>query len=358
MVPPAVPVRRKCRRPMTAEEALTAIGRDPEARAAIVAALKAFERLPGNRFTTVRDDITGPVVDALHAGAGTLRKQLSNGLIFEFPYRSKIARDFVMSAPERPDHVWEPQTTRLLVRLSRDATHALVGGAYFGDQAIPIAHAMRGRGTCHAFEPDADQAAMVARNAALNGLDNVRVQPLGLWSDSATRLAFVGTDALAATVAAEGGIPATTIDEYAGETGIDRLGLIMLDLEGAELEVLKGASRILDRDRPAIVFEVHGAFVDWSQGLARTDIVRFLSARGYTVLAVRDFQSNVALPPGPIELVPIETAWLEGPPHGFNLVALPDPRLLEDPLFRIAPGVSPKLLFHRDPALHHPTGGL
>jgi len=343
---------------MTADEALTAIGRDPEARAAIVAALKRFERLPVNRFTTVRDDVVGPIVDALHADAGTLRKQLSNGLVFEFPYRSKIARDFVMSVPERPDHVWEPQTTRLLVHLGRDAGHALVGGAYFGDQAIPIAHAMRGRGTCHAFEPDADQAAMVARNAALNGLDNVRVHPLGLWSDSAARLAFVGADALAATVAAETGVAATTIDDYVRDAAIDRLGLVMLDLEGAEFEVLKGAAGTVERDRPAIVFEIHRAFVDWSDGVERTAIVRFLAARGYTILAVRDFQSNVALPPGPIELVPLDGAYLDGPPHGFNLVALPDVALIADPLFRIVPGVSPKLLFHRDPALHHPTGGL
>jgi hypothetical protein len=59
-----------------------------------------------------------------------------------------------------------------------------------------------------------------------------------------------------------------------------------------------------------------------------------------------------------IELVPIDTAHLEGPPHGFNLVAVPDPAMLQGEPFRLCPGVSPKLLAHRDPALHHPAGGL
>jgi hypothetical protein len=76
------------------------------------------------------------------------------------------------------------------------------------------------------------------------------------------------------------------------------------------------------------------------------------------VLAVRDFQSNRDLRGTPIELVPLESAHLDGPPHGFNLVAVKDPRALEGELFDVVPGVSPKLLLHREPALHHPKAWL
>jgi len=305
------------------------------------------------RFTTVRDDVTGPIVDALHASLDVVRKELRSGIVFEFPYRSKIARDFVMA--ESPDHVWEPQTTKLLLQLSQGVTDVVVGGAYFGDQAILIADALRGRGTCHAFEADPDQAQMLERNAALNHLDNVRVQAVGLWSDSVSRLRFAGHDALASTFAAEDGIPTITIDDYAKDLAV---GLIMLDLEGGELAVLQGAERVLRELAPHVVFEIHRSYVDWSQGLQNTDIARLLAAHGYTLFAVRDFQSNVDLTGRPIELVPIETAYLEGPPHGFNIVAVKDARVLQGEPFRITPNVSPKLLMHRDPRLHHPTGGL
>lgn len=343
---------------VTAEEGLKAVGRDAVVRASIVSALLDYESRPENRFTRVRDDVTGPIVDALHGSVDIVRKQLSNGLVFEFPYRSKIARDFVMSVPERPDHVWEPQTTRLLLHLSRMVTDVIIGGAYFGDQAIPIADALRGRGTCHAFEPDATQSASLEHNAGLNGLDNVRVNAVGLWSDATSRLEFVGKDALASTVESEDGVPTTTIDAYSEEQGIARVGLIMLDLEGVELNVLRGAGRVLRDHAPHIVFEVHGAFVDWSDGLHNIEIVRYLASFGYTLFAIRDFQSNVDLGGRPIELVPLDTAWLEGPPHGFNIVAVRDPSLLEGDGFRVTPNVSPKLLHHRDPRLHHPTDGL
>jgi FkbM family methyltransferase len=285
-----------------------------------------------------------------------VRKELSNGLVFEFPYRSKIARDFVMSRPEKPDHVWEPQTTRLLVHLAGKVDDVVVGGAYFGDQAIPIANALRGRGTCHAFEADAEQAAMIERNASINRLENVRVNAMGLWSQPTT-LRLVGHDALAGAAESETGIAATTIDAYARERGI-RVGLIMLDLEGGELHALRGASEQLARNAPYVVFEVHRSYVDWSRGLRNTEIVQFLSALGYTIHAIRDFQSNYDLGGRPIELVPIETAYLEGPPHGFNLFAFRDAAVIDDELFRVTPNVSPKLLFHRDPKLHHPAGGL
>lgn len=343
---------------MNAGDALKTVGADAETRARIIAALQQFELLPERRFTTVRDDVTGPIVDALHASLDVVRKELSNGLVFEFPYRSKIARDFVMSIPETPDHVWEPQTTKLLLHLSATAEHVVIGGAYFGDQAIPVAHALRGRGVCHAFEPNREMAAVLERNAALNALDNVRVHPLALWSDDASFLQFVGDDAYASTVAADSGVPTTTIDAYAQRSGIDRVDLIMLDLEGGELNVLRGAEGQLSRHAPHVVFEVHRSYVDWSQGLQNTDIARFLVSFGYTLFAIRDFQSNYDLSGRPVELVPVETAYLEGPPHGLNLLAIRDTALLDHEQFAIVPNVSSKLLLHRDPKLHHPRGGL
>jgi FkbM family methyltransferase len=340
-----------------AEKALQVLGCDEAARARMIAALLAYEQLPDRRFTNVRDEVTGPVVDALHGTVDIVRKGLSNGLVFEFPYRSKIARDFVMSVPSVPDHVWEPQTTKTLLHLSRGVTDVIVGGAYFGDQAILVADALRGRGACHAFEADADQARMLERNAALNRLDNVRVNAVGLWSDCESRLSFVGEDALASTIASATGIGTITIDAYSEASGA-KPGLIMLDLEGSELEVLRGAERLLSGHGPHLVFEVHRSYVDWSRGLPDTEIARYLASFGYTMFAVRDFQSNYDMDGRPIELVPIGTVWLEGPPHGFNVLAVKDEAVVAGEPFRIIPDVSPKLLLHRDPALHHPAGGL
>jgi FkbM family methyltransferase len=348
-------------------DALGRIGRDPAARERLVSACRAIEAMPEHTGTMVRDEMTGPIVDALHEHAGVVTKELDSGLVLEFLYRSQIARDFVLSVPAKPHHVWEPQTTKLVLHLARGAAHVVVGGAYFGDQAVLLADALaRAGGVCHAFEPDRDQAAMLARNAERNGLTNLHVNTVGLWNDDTSRLRLAGEDALARTAAAtgsdaNGSFAATTLDAYLDRERVDEVQLIVLDIEGAELAALQGAHRRLDLPAgraPQLVFEIHRSYVDWSDGLENTEILSYLSALGYHAYAIRDFQSNRDLGDRPVELVPPETAYLDGPPHGFNVLAVKDLRVLDDPRFVFSPGVSPKLLLHRDPALHHPAGGL
>ena len=92
-------------------EALARIGETEDWRQAMIRQLLAFEaeiKAPG---VDVREDLTGPLVDAMYDDDQVVRKTLSNGVTFEFLYRSKIARDFVMSQPSAPDHAWEPQTS-------------------------------------------------------------------------------------------------------------------------------------------------------------------------------------------------------------------------------------------------------
>ncbi len=342
--------------------ALAAIGKDDDLRARFLDLCKLAEERFARPDFPVRDQITAPIIDALHSELGVLRKTLKDGTVFDFLYRSKIAREFVMSPDAAPDHVWEPQTTRLLLRLARDAAHVVIGGAYSGDQAILVARAIAGhRGTCHAFEPNDQQRAMLERNARNNHLTNIAVNATGLWRDERTELVLVGDDSFAHPEVADGGggdsFPTESIDGYGMRNGLAHIDLVMLDIEGAEISALEGASRYLAQppgEAPNVVFEVHRHYVDWSDGLARADIARLMQGFGYTLYAVRDFNSNVAMGDRPVELVPIETVYLDGPPHGFNMLATKDPELVKDSLFRIRPGVSPKLLWHRDPGLHHP----
>ncbi|MCA3182047.1 MULTISPECIES: FkbM family methyltransferase [unclassified Cupriavidus] len=345
-------------------DALRTVGGSAAARDKVIALCKSIEQDLDAYEGSVRDDITGPIVDAMYNDTSRLRKTLADGTVFEFLYRTKIARDFLMSTPAAPDHVWEPQTTKLLVKLCERGGHAVVGGAYFGDQVILMARQLaRAGGTCHAFEPNADQLGMLRNNAELNKVENIRSWRLGLWSDSTTQLRLEGHDSFAHAVhstgpAGDDSFNTVTIDDYCAQQNLDKLGLIMLDIEGAELNVFKGAAKQLARpagEAPNLVFEVHRHYVDWSRGLENAEIIQLLKGYGYHVYAVRDFNSNVDMQGRPVELVPVDNVYLEGPAHGFNMVAVKDPALLQGQGFAVVPGVSPKLLWHRDPALHHPA---
>jgi FkbM family methyltransferase len=322
-------------------------------------ALEASGAFPPS--ANIRETITGPIMDAVFAGSTGLKKVLDSGLVYKFDYTSKIARDLLL-AEDHPDHVFEPQTTRLLLHLARGAKHVLIGGAYGGDHALLVARQIASKkGVCYAFEPNPEQMKTLRRNAQANRLTNIEFVEAGLWSDDCTRLALVGDDAVGRSqpaTRAAGSVAAVTINAFCRERGIKHLDVIMLDIEGSELEALRGASEYLRQpaaSAPSVIFEVHRLYVDWSKGLDSTPVVQLLREHGYEVFAIRDFQSNVDMRRCKIELVPTGTACLEGPPHGFNMLAIKNKKHIASDLFRVVEGVSPKLLRHRDPALHYPT---
>src|SRR5258708_20993636 len=266
-------------------EALARIAQNEAWRAAFIRQLIAFEGAIDAPGVDVREEITGPLVDALFDDDQVIRKTLSSGVTFEFLYRSKIARDFVMSTPEAPDHAWEPQTSRILVNLAQRAKQVVIGGAYFGDHAVLIAREIAPRGgVVHAFEPNNEQRVMLTRNAELNGLSNIRSRPEGLWSDSSTNLKLVGYDSFASAEVAEageaGGFTTVTIADYLKAPGLDQLDLIVVDIEGAELGALQGAGPFLKLPAghaPDLLFEMHRHYVAWSDGLEATEIPRLLA---------------------------------------------------------------------------------
>lgn len=341
-------------------QSLAEIGRDTAARKALIDALVAWEKREQRDGVDLRETMTGPIVDALHAHVPEVTRRLASGIVFTMPYKSKIAREFAMGV-EPLTHVWEPQTTRLLVALAERAQAIVVGGAYSGDHAIPMARTVSSRkGRVHCFELQPAQLRALKANAAQNDLDSVVVNAVGLW-DREGFVELSGDDSHASPqgVPERGrdSFPVTTIDRYAQSAGIDRIDVIMLDIEGGEEFALRGATRFLDRpagEAPHVVFEIHRSYVDWSDGIERTPLVQLLTSRGYGVYALRDFQANVDMAGAPLEMVHLSSVYLEGPPHGFNLFATKRPEVLRELGVKLREGLSPKLLRHRLSPLHQP----
>lgn len=342
--------------------ALARAGEDPALRSEVFESLRAaqFRAADPREF---RESVRWPLIAALLRNAGVHQVRLSSNVVFEVSPESRIERALLLSAEAQPDHVWEPQTTKLLCKLSEHAKNVIIGGAYIGDHALLIAATLMacgGDGIVHAFEPMEGSYKQLLRNIEINALRNVRPQRLGLWGDSGGFLCVDGPAALASShvVAAEGGaetVRSISIDDYVAAEEIETVELIMLDTEGGEEEALRGAQNLLSRpDAPNVVFEIHRSFVDWSEGLPKTSVVRRLTDLGYEVFAIRDFHDNYSMAGKPIEIVPAGSVYLEGPPHGFNMLATRDRGLAARLGLRIVENVSPKLLLEKDPRLHHP----
>mgnify|MGYP000051734238 CR=1 FL=1 len=333
---------------------------NPQYRDHFIESLVSYENKCGYPKSDIRDKVTGPLADELFSG-NKFSKMLDNGLRMNFVYNSKIAREFLLSQPTVPNHVWEPQTTKLLIHFSANAENVIIAGAYFGDQAIPVANNIKANGgVCHTFEPNKGNSDLIIENAALNGLTNVLINNLALWNRSDEKLVFEGEDALASTVVAGdkdvNALHTITIDDYCSRQQVGKVNLLMIDVEGSEIKVLQGAVNMLKKHKPVVVFETHSLYDDWSSGLENSHSALLLKELGYQVFAVREFHQNIDTADMPIELLPLEKTFCETPPHhGFNMLAVPSAAMIENGLFRIVHDLSPKLILTKTDAKFFPS---
>jgi FkbM family methyltransferase len=179
----------------------------------------------------------------------------------------------------------EGRMMRRLLSSVRQADTFFDVGANIGTVTLPVA--VSGRAECLAFEPEAGNAARLAENAALNGLVNVTVIEAAMWSAAGTvglrgrGPVGAGTHKVVdADVAAAASVPATTIDAF-GEQGRPP-DVLKLDVEGAELEVLRGATATLESGAVRELFvETHpGALA--RRGGSEDELADLLANLGYT----------------------------------------------------------------------------
>ncbi len=99
----------------------------------------------------------------------------------------------------------------------------------------------------YAFEPDKDNLDLCRQNK--NGNEKIQIVPYGTW-DSKGELKFQSLGNWSSKIDDGGNqiISVTTLDDVVKE----KVTYIKMDVEGAELETLKGAKCIIQRDKPTL----------------------------------------------------------------------------------------------------------
>ncbi len=114
-------------------------------------------------------------------------------------------------------------------------------------------------------------------------LDNMTIVNKGLSStpgtltmrrtEAGSGMASFHSDATASLDEIE--IPVITLDDYVDEHQVGPVSFIKCDVEGHELEVFRGAKKLLQRDMPTLLFECH------DDEAARGELFSFLTRLGY-----------------------------------------------------------------------------
>ena len=96
------------------------------------------------------------------------------------------------------------------------------------------------------FEPASANYALLKENVELNSLGRVSTFNLAVAGRSGGRSIFLSEDHAAHSIYKESGtgeaVDCVTLDKIIGDNGVERVSMLKLDCEGAEYDILKGAS--------------------------------------------------------------------------------------------------------------------
>lgn len=139
-------------------------------------------------------------------------------------------------------------------------------GANLGLFTLTAAKCVGPEGHVYAFEPSNREADMLEHNIAQNGFRNVTVMRCAL-SDHVGEARFVvatdgGTNSLAKNTHPEQiverweAVPLNTLDAIITQTGVTRVDMMKIDVEGGECDVLRGGEGLFTRaDAPVVLSE-------------------------------------------------------------------------------------------------------
>jgi FkbM family methyltransferase len=163
-------------------------------------------------------------------------------------------------------------------------------GAHVGLFTLLAARLVGPTGEVHAFEPVPANFERLAHNVTLNGLGNVRLNPVALGDAEGEVTVGLAEERLVGESTGEytvGGkhnavrVPVKTLDSYLDDSAYIRLRLLKIDVEGFERWILKGLGGTLSKAPPeAIMFEVNAKML-LRHGSSATELIEELRSHGY-----------------------------------------------------------------------------
>ncbi|WP_441237475.1 FkbM family methyltransferase [Bradyrhizobium sp. 930_D9_N1_4] len=141
-------------------------------------------------------------------------------------------------------------------------------------------------GRAVAFEPQQDLADYLTRMCAVLPLQNVTIEAKAVFSQTGRGELFVPKGHKPGASLSKNGlsyatietvpVPVVALDDYFSTN--DRISVVKIDVEGAEIGVFEGAERIVKRDKPLLVFECESRHL---VGRSISDVFLYLEKLGY-----------------------------------------------------------------------------
>lgn len=190
--------------------------------------------------------------------------------------------------------LYSPEISEVLSLVLRPGDQVLDIGAHIGYFSTHMARLVGPTGQVCSFEPDKRAADLLRRSLAANRMSWVKVFPLALSSEKG-HIDFHLSPQLGWSTAVGGShltglqtvkVPTDSLDRLVASDAISgKIALMKIDVEGFEMEVLRGANGVLKSLRPVIIMEVNNQMLN-KQNTSGRDLANHMQAIGYSVFVI------------------------------------------------------------------------
>ncbi|MEP7292212.1 MAG: FkbM family methyltransferase [Chloroflexota bacterium] len=193
---------------------------------------------------------------------------------------------------------WEPAETDFIKRYVKPGMMVFDIGANIGAHTLLIAKQVGENGHVHAFEPSAANE-YLSRNVQVNQFNNTTVNAVALSDKPGTlrltralpgleAFSSVGRPTFTESFSGFYDAPAETLDDYVSQYQIPSIDLAKMDVEGAEIVILKGAQRILHAGIiKAWLFEINAPILE-SIGESASELEHLFESANYQLFLLSD----------------------------------------------------------------------
>lgn len=172
-------------------------------------------------------------------------------------------------------------------------------GTNVGEVLMNFAKLVGNGGAVYGFEPDTINYNRCVENLNLNNFKNIYLEKLGLGHTKGKFKLIVNTPSnrggnrIVSTINTDNNleeIDIITLDEYIENKQIHSINLIKIDVEGFELNVLKGAVNTLRKFKPILFIEVDNNNLR-EQGASAKELIMFLENLNYSIINAENNKS-------------------------------------------------------------------
>jgi FkbM family methyltransferase len=214
--------------------------------------------------------------------------------LFLDPGDMGMARAFLLSGGE-----WEETETRLFSSFVKRGMTVVDVGANIGYYTLLAARLVGEEGKVFAFEPSPDNFALLKQNVEENGYKNVVLIPKAVSDKTATARLLIdrassGGHSLSAFRDSADFVEVETVslDEYF-DSRPERIDVLKIDAEGAEMAILNGMHRLLERNPDVTLLTEFFPRAIRAFGYPPEEYVRRLGAYGFEIYPIEEDRSDL-----------------------------------------------------------------